>query len=332
MKKWIAILSGLLILQLALAVAVNLSGNNYGAFQPQEKLLAFDEKAVDGLRIEDGKDNLVLKKRDGKWVLPESGDFPADQNAAKRLLDRLAGLEKGWPVATTAGAAKRFKLDDQGFERKLTLLAKDQTQAVLYVGTSPGFRKVHVRPQGTEAVYAVAFDTWDANAKTDDWIDKDILKLDPIDVTRVEMPSLVLQRDGEVLRVADLPDGQESNTQEVNSLVGKLAGLRVQSLLGAEVKPEYRQDEPELELKVTRKDGDVLTYRFSKPKDAAYYVLKRSDLDPYFKVAEFAVKPIQDTKREKLAQAVKPKAEATPSEAAGGETQADAKEPGTPAK
>jgi hypothetical protein len=322
-KKWIAILSGLLVVQLVLAMVVNLTGHDYGAFEPQEKLLAFDPKTVDDLRIADGENSLELHRRDGRWRLPASGDFPADQGAVDQLLDKLAGLEKGWPVATTAGAAKRFKVDDETFERKLTLLAKDQPQAVLYVGISPGFRKVYVRPEGEDAVYAVAFNTWEANAKQEDWIDKGILRLDQSEVTRVEMPGFVLERDGDALKLAGLGEGEKIKQDDARALLGELTGLRIESLLGTEAKPEYRQDEPALELKVVRKDGDALSYRFSKPKDGAYYVLKRSDLDQYFKVAEFTVDPIKDTVREKLVQA---KPEEGSSEVTGGERHGEATE------
>lgn len=301
MKKWIPILTGLLIVQLVLALSLNLAGEDYGAFEPQEKLLAFDEKAVDELRIEDGEMSVVLHKRDDQWLLPESGDFPSDQSAVDQLLVTLSRLPKGWPVATTAGAAQRFEVDEEGFQRKLTLLDQDQVQAVLYVGTSPGFRKVHVRPAGEEAVYAVDFNTWQATAQADDWIDKDILKLNAAEVQRVEMPDFVLQREGERLQVVD--QAEQTDAQEVRSLVGKLAGLRIQSLLGSEAKSEYQEEEPELEFKVTLKDGEILTYRFFKPEEGFYYVLKRSDLDPYFKVAEFMVKPIQEVQRENLVKA-----------------------------
>ena len=53
---------------------------------------------------------------------------------------------------------------------------------------------------------------------------------------------------------------------------------------------------------MTRESGEVLGYRFSKPEDVAYYVLKRSDLDYYFKVAEYVVDPVRKTTREKLVQ------------------------------
>lgn len=303
MNKWIAVLTGLLAVQLVMAVGIHLAGEDYSVYQARDKLLAFDSRAVDGVRIEDGKESLELRRRDGKWRLPGSGDFPADQGAVERLLDQLAGLEQGWPVATTAGAAERFKVADDDFERKLTLLANDRTQAVLYVGTSPGFRKVHVRPADKDTVYAVSFNTWEVNAKADDWIDKGILKLDPAEVTEVEIPGVHLKREGEVLKLADLSDQEETDSQQAKALVDKLAGLRIESVLGSEVKPEYRQDAPEMEINLTRKGGESLNYRFSKPKDATYYVLKRSDLDDYFKLAEYAVDPIKQATREKLVHA-----------------------------
>ena len=302
-KKWIFILSGLLAMQLVLAVAVNLTREDLGAFQGEEKLLSFDEKELDGLRIEDGTVSVVLKKHEDKWRLPESGDFPASQSDVERLLDKLTTLEKGWPVAKTRSAARRFKVDEEQFERKLVLLSGDDTQATLYVGSSPGFRKVYVRPGDGDEVFAVGFNTWDAEAKADDWIDKDVLTLDESDVERVEVPGVTLQREHGKLQVADLGEKEQTNVEESRALLGKLTGLRIQSLLGTEAKPEYRQDEPALEVKMTRKGGEILSYRFSKPEDAAYYVLKRSDLDYYLKVAEYTVNPVKETTREKLVQA-----------------------------
>ncbi len=302
MKKWILILSGLLATQLGLAVVLNLTGEDYGTFQAEESLLSFNRQAVDGLRIEDGTDTLVLKKQEGKWLLPESGDFPASQPNVERLLDKLGALEKGWPVAKTRSAARRFAVDEEQFERKLTLFADDDAQATLYFGSAPGIRKVYVRSADEDEVFAVDFNTWEANAQADDWIDKEILTLDESNVERLEMPGIILQRTGGRLQVMSLEENEQTNVEESSTLLGKLSGLRIQSLLGTEVLPEYRQDEPAFEVSMTRQGGEVLGYRFSKPEDAAYYVLKRSDLDQYFKVADFQVLPVMETTREKLVQ------------------------------
>ncbi len=93
------------------------------------------------------------------------------------------------------------------------------------------------------------------------------------------------------------------NSPQTRSLLGKLTGLHIQSLLDTEAKPEYRQNEPALKVKMTRMGGEVLSYHFSKPEDTSYYVLKRSDLDHYFEVAKYAANPIKETKGENLVQA-----------------------------
>ena len=145
MKRWITILSVVCVLQLALAGALSMNGDEFGAFESGEKLLALAGKGWDTIRLEDGEGkSLVLKKKGETWVMPSLADFPADGDGVSGLTEKLEGLERGWPVATTSGAASRFKVDEGEFERKLTFLEGDKTVAALFVGTSPGLRKVHV--------------------------------------------------------------------------------------------------------------------------------------------------------------------------------------------
>ncbi len=103
------------------------------------------------------------------------------------------------------------------------------------------------------------------------------------------------------------------NSPQTGSSLGELPGLRIQCLLDIEAKPDYRQDEPALEIKMTRKGGEVLSYHFSKLEDASYYALKRSDLDHYFKVVEYTVAPVKETAGENLVQTRTDKASSEPS-------------------
>jgi hypothetical protein len=300
MKKWISLLAGLLVVQLLLAVAVHLGGEDRAAFRAEEPMLAFDRQAVDGLRITaDGK-SVTLKREGGDWTLPDRDGFPADGKVAEALLDQLAALRKGWPVATTDGARKRFKVADEDFERKLELLAGGKAVATLYLGTSPGLDKVHVRPAGDGAVYAVAFESWRAEADSSQWLDKTVLQLKAGDIQRLEMPGLVLKREEDGLRLEGLAEGESTDAKAAESLLERFAGLRIQDLLGHEAKAEYRQEQPELELTLQLSGGETLVYRFSKPEQGGYYVLKRSDRPEFFKLAEYQVDPIRETTREKL--------------------------------
>lgn len=301
MKRWNAILGALLLAQIVLAIVVYRSRPDYGAFEPHAKLLTFQASAVDGLKIEDGKGGSVfLRRRDGNWLLPDLADAPADTRRAEQVLAQLANLDKGYPVATTAAAAPRFKVADDAFERRLTILAGDQEIGRLYLGTSPGIHKVHVRSAHDDAIFAVALDAVEVNARGDDWIDHRILALTPEQVARIALPGFVLEHEGDDWRLADLPEGQRTDLEEAHVLAGKITDLEIQALLGKEDQPSYRQNTPELELALTKRDGAQFGYRFSKPENENFWVLRRSDLPYYFKVADFVVKPLKEATREKL--------------------------------
>lgn len=301
MKKWITILSALLILQIVLAVSLNLAREDYRAFDPQEKLLSFDAGTVDGIQIDgEGEEGLVLKKRDGLWQLPALSGFPADQGSVDRLLEKLAGLEKGWPVATTAGAARRFKVAEAAFERRLTLSQGGETRATLYVGTSPGFRKVHVRVPDQDDIHAVEFSAFEAGVKPGDWTDKAALAHKAADILRAELPGFTLQRQDGRLTVDGLREGEETVEDEAKRLLDGLSGLRIRAVLGTEAKPEYRQGEPALRYTLGLGSGEAQTYVFSKPEGGDHYVLKASHRDEFFSVDAWTVDRIEEVTRDTL--------------------------------
>jgi hypothetical protein len=100
----------LLTAQLAVALALTFGRNDHAAFKAQEPLLAFDEKALDQIDIdESGANSVRLTKQNGGWIVPSLSDFPANGHRVKNLLDKLANLKKGWPIATTTDAAERYR-------------------------------------------------------------------------------------------------------------------------------------------------------------------------------------------------------------------------------
>ncbi len=303
MKKWITILSGILVLQLILIITINLSGDDYSAFQAEEKLLSFDINTVNQLHINDGTDSVVLEKRDGNWLLPETWDYPANKTALAKLLDTFSVLSKGWPVATSASAADRFKVAENDFERKVSFLIDEQTQATLYIGTSPGFRKVHVRLDKEDNIFNVALESWEASAQTDYWLKKDILALDAADIDQLTLADFVLNRSNLTLEPSNLSDHESPDSDAISRLINNLTGLQIQSVNGVKEDKDYQLDNPSLEINLTLKNGDKLNYKFSKPKEEnSHYFLKRSDLPYYFTVADVSVKTLEEVERSQLVQ------------------------------
>lgn len=324
-SKWIPILTIALLAQAALAAGLAFHRDDGGAFRSEDPLLAFDTEGVDELRIAEGDEaTVVLRKDDGTWTLPDHHAFPADAEAVDHLLERLAGLERGWPVATTEGAAPRFKVAEEAYERRIALAAAGETLGELFIGTSPGFRKVHVRASGSDEIHAVAFSFHEAAAKPADWIDRDVLKREKGELVRVEMGDIVLERDGDEWTLTDLPEDHEPVAGKVRSLLDKLTTLRVDSVLGREAKAEYRQDAPVVRATLVPEVGPPVTYTISQPEGETHYVIKASDREHYMKLPSYAVDGITEVARTELFQAKVSEAASAGSEAAEGEGEGEA--------
>lgn len=304
MKRWITILGVLLAIQLGLAAFIHFNAGGDFAARDGEALVQADQARVDRIVIEAQRQPaLVLEKKDGTWRLPGHYDFPASSDRVQQLLDKLAGLKPRLPVATSGSAAERFKVADADFERKLVLAGGKETFATLYLGDSPGFRRIYARTDGSDAVYEVEFGVHEASVKPDDWADRGFLRVKEEEVTRAELPGITLERkDGQWL-AEGLSEGEETVQAEAAAAVGKLAGLTFLSVLGSEARPEYKQDAPVASGALTLKSGEKVNYVFSKPEQGSDYVLKTSAHDYYFKVAGYIVDELKDLKREKLVRA-----------------------------
>ncbi len=301
MKKWTTVLAGLFVFQLILVVVVYLSKDDYAAFQANEKLLSISFDTVNRLQIENEAHSVILEKESGQWVLPEKWNYPIDTPTLSQLLDTFSSLDKGWPVATTLGAAERFKVAENDFERKIIFLDGDKPQAKLFIGTSPGFRKTHVRLDGDDHIYAVAMESWKASAEADDWLKKDILSFDVTRVSKLTMADFVLTRTDRTLQPEDLAEQENPDESAISSLMDGLANLRIQSVNGNASK---KMGSPDLVIDLMFEDGKAFNYQFYRPEttedENGDYMLQRSDLPFDFTVAEFAVKPLLEATRNRL--------------------------------
>ncbi|MET0104426.1 MAG: DUF4340 domain-containing protein [Sedimenticola sp.] len=321
MKKTVTILAALLTAQLLLAVGMGLSDRSLSAGTEPVALLGFDANSVDRIALEGPDDAKVALARSGSsWVLPDADQFPANSQKVQQLFERLASLKSTAPVAASASARERFKVSDEQFERRITLLKGNDTLARLYLGSSPGMRLIHARNEASDAIHAVKMAAYDVPVKTSDWEDKSVLSLSKAAITGIAVNGLKITRNastslgGEAAtdsnrpptwQAAGMAAGQRLKTDGVDKLAGLLADLRYEKVLGQDAKDEYGLEEPVLELSLTRDGNETLSYRVGKTRDKEEYTLKVSNRPQYFRLASYKAKPlIESASPEKLTEPV----------------------------
>lgn len=272
MRKLPTLLMLVLVAQFGLAAALYWAGTS--DVKEAEPLFAALER-VDKLLIRDADQNTTLVRRKGEWVIEQLGNLPVDSARITEALDKLEDVSLGFPVTTTSSAHERFEVADDDHQRHLQLYAGNDKLGSVFLGSSPGFRLLHLRREGEDEVYAVEMNVYDFPFDQEQWLDKQLLALDSI--TRIEGEDYTLQLTDEQWTLAS---GEDVDSEKVEGLVSAIGSLRIngtgEPLSGEELK--------EFEVKVTR-DGEPVVFKFQSA--GADYRVSRSDLEFVFDLSQY---------------------------------------------
>jgi len=294
-------LIALLGVQLLLALGVSLSESHMSAVAPRTPLADFKPAQVEQVAIAGDKDaeSLTLSRTpEGRWVLSDLADFPADGAKVDRLLTQLAEIKRPLPIATSEEARKRFKVADSDFERRVLLRGKNGPLATLVFGESGGFRRLFGRPAEDPAVYELPLAISDISNRRDDWLARDQLQIDGTKIAKIGVNdwTLIKDKDGWTLDGRDSAVDQDAASQ----LAMKVANLAYRGVLGTKEDPAYDQQTPKLVLKIDLDGGKSRTYRISQAKESEDYVLKDTDRPYYFKLSKYDLEGLLDLKIDSL--------------------------------
>ena len=280
-RSW---LTALLLLQLALAGGLLLSRQQAGDDGTPQPLLPVAASAIDRIVVSDAASQATLVRQEGAWILPGS-QLPASAGKVADILERLEQTATEWPVTTTQSSHKRFEVAGEAFQRRVQLYQGDEPVAEFYLGTSPGFRKVHLRRAAADEVYAVALNTFDLPADDDGWLDHSLLAV--ADPTRIVGPDYTLEEsvdgvwslagDGTAPGAGNAPLDDEQARQ----LVSAFANLRVQSVADGVPGAETGQG---VSVEVATADG---SYRYHFHQDETGYFVQREDRAAVFSLSQY---------------------------------------------
>jgi hypothetical protein len=298
-------LGGLLILQLLIAAGLLWRSEGHSTAR-QEPFLNFDPDKIDGIKISDRNNTVTLAKKDGHWLIPEFKQLPASEDKAETILSKLKKFTPVWPVATTAASHERFEVADDKFQRKVRFYQGETLAAEWYLGTSPGFRKSHIRKAGDDAVYTIVLSGFELPVKNGDWLDKGLLGA--AEITGIKGPDYTLEKADNTWRFAKngATEGEaapELDQDKARQLVSALTGLQV---LGV---AEKAPNNAVKTIEVKTPNGSW-TYNFMQADDKCF--VSRNDRDTVFSLSQFDFDRIAEVD---LAKLLKEKTETEPAKA-----------------
>jgi hypothetical protein len=314
MRRLIHILAALLMVQVVLAVVLDRAGPDLSPSASDNPMIVLDGKPITRLVIDGIDSQVTLEKKSDHWVIPTINDFSADQDKVAELINKLKSIKRNLPVSTSEASRERFRVADEGFERRIQVFVDASMTAEIFLGTAPRSRMIHVRLREDTAVFETQMGLHHASATTQEWLDKALLQVAYPDIRAISVPGVFrLEKDpnakvdkeaGDADQskaaldrwVSADPLGENERIEQSSILVlgQKIANIRLKDVLGTTIQSDYGLSTPKLVLQVETSAGQTLIYELGLLQGADDYVLKISNRPEYFALADYSGKGLLD--------------------------------------
>ncbi len=317
------ILAALVVAQAGLLVGLQMQGEDTLKVTSVTVLEGLDTSKVTQLSIwgapKEGsgpaQESVVLDKVNGAWTIGSTDGFAADGKKVDELLKTLEGLRSQTVVLEGAAYHNKLEVSADKYQRKVTLQAGETTQT-FFVGSSPSFKNVHVRLEGSDQVLLVnEFGSAQIGSRAWHWVDRTYQDIPEDQVWQVRVDnskgSLQLDKDPTSLAWAVLGQDGEVDAAAVKSLVGKARTINIEAPVGKTEAPEYGLASPLATVTLTTGTSTIagapppstseVTLKVGKKLEADnQYYLKASNNPYVVKVAAWAVTPLLEKGKEDL--------------------------------
>ena len=284
------VLTTILVVQLILVAVVWWVRLDDEEFET-ESLLSFEPRSVQKVEISasDDERRVTLVRNADDWQL--ASGIPADVDKVEQFLTKLADADSGWPVAEQDSSAERFEVTKEHHQRHIVLSDADNVVGGLYLGTSPGYQKVHARAASGGPVYSIKFSAYEAGMDSSSWLDRSLLQ--PVgEVRALELEGVfALSKDDDQGWVSD--QNRDLDQDAVQTLVDRFRNLTVM-----DVHEEAIGDDPVLTYVVSDDDGPqrLSIVRIEKTDDDATtsrYVVYSDRREGRFELASYIAERIE---------------------------------------
>ncbi len=210
MKTRNILILGVATLVLVLAAAVTIIGRQSVRDEEAQPRMFPDLAAavqdVNAIELKSAEDELIIARREGKWVVAEKSGYPADLSSVRKTLLAFTGMKKLEAKTANPELFERLDLRDISQEGSratlVTLMAKDGSElASLLVGkTKPaGGREAqaYIRAPGDVQSWLVSGSP-ETGMNANDWLDKALVEFGRDRVKSVT----IVHADGEAVTIS----------------------------------------------------------------------------------------------------------------------------------
>jgi hypothetical protein len=280
LNRSVATLLLLMLLQSALLAAVFWPTEGSEKGDTMQFLAPFSVDEVDELTIGDAFDNeTVLTKSGEQWLIPNLGNLPADASRVKALLKGITAEGAGWPVADSQSARQRFQVANYYYQRRISLMSGGETLDTLYLGSSPGFRKVHARLASQDAIYSITLNNFEIPAINGNWLDPRILQVRTPLRIKADLYGLLFDNGLWLSDIGGTPDALE-----LESLLNALKTVQIDGVATGDTQRDLAAVEADLILDIQSLGGEI-TLEFRSLNDAHY--IHSSEYPLFFKLSAY---------------------------------------------
>ena len=186
-----------------------------------------------------------------------------------KMLAALTAETHGRPVADTIPARQRFQVADYHYQRRLNVISNGELTATIYLGTSPGFRKIHARNDASNSIYSIPFNIFEAPAFASGWLQRSLLQSN--DIQSIKAPNYTLQMTDQGWRAAN---GIGPDYRELGALLLALGSLQADGVAEEDDQRSLSQATPELILEIEADGATQKLEFFTHGQDRFVYSSK----------------------------------------------------------
>ena len=256
-------------------------------------------ETVDSLTVISGDDKASLKKLDGRWVVSEKGDFPANYDSINQIIGALREAKVAQSVVATDEYYDRFNLDpateEDGEQPDTILLEKDgKESSTIFLGKtrestggSGGRAGRFVRLSNDESgVYVVQENFSFLNASPDNWINKSltllkegVVKMEVTAPNDESFKSWTVSRESvrDDFIVEGLGEKEETKSSETAALKNLLAGATFTELITSDDYKKRANEKAARQLKATDSTGTTFSITVTPEKKTEEKEEKKED-------------------------------------------------------